>query len=118
MIFGDTGWRDITSIDPNVVITSGKIYVRFLNGMITIRLDAVVTTAKEIKLSLGSGWSMATNAYPAMILGNNLNRYVTLAWDGNHTIRSTETATSLTYTGHVTFMARNTYPSSLPGIPG
>ena len=126
--YADTGWRDITSLaslPTNASWATGVagVFIRRQGGLLTVVIRGLTTTAKTSLtiLNFPVGFRASKNATDMTSIptlndpGDAFTGKITF-WDGIHLQAKTVGAARLD--AQFTMPARDTWPSTLPGVPG
>lgn len=115
LIYGDTGWRNISSLIPTW--TKGLIlYRRTLNNAEFVfeaaEFSDPINTPITMNVPNSNSILTGTTKVPSAATGLDDHRFE-WNWDGNHRVVKT-TATGLR--GYVSFPCRASWPTTLPGV--
>ncbi|AZF97638.1 hypothetical protein SEA_CALLIEOMALLEY_2 [Arthrobacter phage CallieOMalley] len=114
LIYGDTGWRDVTALFPTV--TSGSVLVRRIGYAVYFKMNAIFTTAggNQVIGTLPDGFR--PNFADTEFLGHTGTGApvrVNVTTNGNMTGYTLTTAHLITYSGSIA--VSQPWPATLPG---
>lgn len=115
LIYGDTGWRDVTSL-AGVGWASGSMYVRRVGYSIEIQLDNVTLSGNPngTIISLPVGFRPTWNAYIPAIHGASRNsRSFFTGSNGSHGFNNAVAAEVMSW--RFSYTTGEAWPTTLPG---